>query len=278
MRRVGLTAALVLSLAAAAPTSAPAALGEASARACDRKLVLRYDITVRGTLSGREVFSPESGFVGEFSLSYDYVARYPRARVVVDRGCDPEIDTVRVRDTGTGTLQNYTWADRSTRRDPADGTKEPCEFSFTTGPLRTRLGLGAGTTVLGGGPATIAMQSALRDAAELPLLDLIQSQRDAACDKGSFPNLQVSDGLALHRSVPIFENPARARGLRVEPPSIFLSGSLAGETRRNPRALLRLVAGRSARIATGVRRYEGTDDQSSATASTSVSVRFARRR
>ena len=154
----------------------------------------------------------------------------------------------------------------------------PCEFALTTDPLRTRLVLAAGTTVLGGGPPTLAVQSALRRSAELPLLSLIQSRRDAVCDKGTFPNFQASDELAMHLTVPLFENGVRTRGFRVDPPSIFLDGSLVFEGRRNPRALTRLVAGRSARIATGTRRYEGTDDQSSATASTSVTIRFTRRR
>jgi hypothetical protein len=276
MRRASLTAALALSLVAA-ETSA-AATADTAARKCDRKVVFRYDIDVSGTKSGREAFPPDSAFAGEFSLSYDYAAHYPRARVVVDRGCDPEIDTVRVRAAGSGTLRNYSWADRSTRRDPADGEKLPCEFAFTSEPLRTSLSVGAGTTVLGGGPPTFTMQSALRRSAQLPLLALIESHREAACNKGSFPNFNASDELALHRSVPIYERPARVGSFRVEPPSIFLDGSLALSGRRNPRALTRLVAGRSARIATGVRRYEGTDDQSSATASTSVTIRFDRRR
>ena len=276
MRRVSLVAGFVLVLALAAAPTAPAA--DAAARKCDRKVVLRYDITVSGAKTARETFPAHSGFAGEFSLSYDYSVRYRRARVVVDRGCDPEIDTVRVRANGTGTLRDYLWADRSTRRDPADGNKVPCEFMLTTDPLRTRLVLAAGTSVLGGGPPTLVLQSALRRSAELPLLSLIQSRRDAVCDRGTFPNFQASDELAMHLRVPLFENGVRTRGFRVEPPSIFLDGSLVFAGRRNPRALTRLVAGRSARIATGVRRYEGTDDESSATASTSIAIRFARRR
>jgi hypothetical protein len=276
MRRVSLVAAFVLVLALATAPTAPAA--EAAARKCDRKVVLRYDITVTGSQSGRETFPPDSAFAGEDSFSYDYVVRYRRARVVVDRGCDPFIDTVRVRARGVGTLQSYAWADRSTRRDPADGTKVPCEFTFAAGSLRTRLILAAGTTVLGGGPPTFSITSALRRAGELPLLAQIDAQHEAACDKGSFPNFPSSQQLALHRSVPIFERPAREGGFRVEPPSVFLDGSLLFAGRKNPRVLTRLVAGRSARIATGERRYEGTDDQSSATASTRVAIRFARRR
>jgi hypothetical protein len=280
MRRVtilaALAVALTLALAPAAASGAPAA--EAAVAKCDRKVVLRYDITVTGSQSGRETFPADSAFAGGDSVSYDYVVRYRRARVVVDRGCDPFIDTVRVRAKGVGTLQSYLWADRSTRRDPADGTKVPCEFTFAADSLRTRLILAAGTTVLGGGPPTFSIDSALRRAGELPLLAQIDARHEAACDKGSFPNFPSSQQLALHGSVPIFERPARAGGFRVEPPSVFLDGSLLFAGRRNPRALKRLVAGRSARISTGVRSYEGTDDQSSATASTRVAIRFARRR
>jgi hypothetical protein len=278
MRRVTIVLALGLALAVAPAASATVPASDTAVRKCDRKVVLRYDITVTGSQSGRETFPPDSAFAGEDSVSYDYVVRYRRARVVVDRGCDPFIDTVRVRARGVGTLQNYAWADRSTRRDPADGTKVPCEYTFTAGPLRTRLILAAGTTVLGGGPPTFSVNSALRRAGELPLLAQIDAQHEAACDKGSFPNFPSSQQVALHRSVPIFERPARAGGFRVEPPSVFLDGSLLFAGRRNPRELTRLVAGRSARIATGVRRYEGTDDESSATASTSIAIRFARRR
>jgi hypothetical protein len=277
MRRVSLVAAIVL-LLALAPAASAAPSADAAARKCDRKVVLRYDITVTGEQTARETFPPDSAFAGEDSVSYDYSVRYRRARVVVDRGCDPFIDTVRVRANGIGSLRNYSWADRSTRRDPADGTKVPCEFTFAADSLRTRLRLGAGTTVLGGGPPTFSVQSALRPAGELPLLAQIDARHDASCDKGSFPNFPSSQQPALHRSVPILERAARAGGFRVEPPSIFLDGSLLFEGRRNPRALVRLVAGRSARIATGVRRYEGTDDESSATASTRVTIRFARRR
>lgn len=278
MRRATVLAALVLSVTVVGEASAADATAGPAARKCDRKVVLRYDIAVSGAKSARETFPADSAFAGEFSLSYGYSVRYPRARVVVDRGCDPEIDTVRVRARGTGTLRDYLWADRSTRRDPGDGTKAPCEFTLTTDPLRTRLILAAGTTVLGGGPPTLTVQSALRRSAELPLLALIQSRRDAVCDRGTFPNFQASDELPMHLSVPLFENGVRRRGFRVEPPSIFLDGSLVFGGRRNPRALTRLVAGRSARIATGTRRYEGTDDSSSATASTSVTIRFTRRR
>jgi hypothetical protein len=275
MRRLAALGALVITLVGAVDASAKAG---AAARKCDRKLVFRYDITVSATKSGRETFPPDSAFSGEFALAYDYVVRYPRARVVADRGCDPEIDTVRARATGTGTLRNYSWADRSTRRDPADGNKLPCEFTFTTDPLRTGLVLAGGTTVLGGGPPTFTVQSALRRAGELPLLGLIDRQRDSVCDKGSFPNFPGSDELALHRRVPIFDGPALVGGFKVEPPSIFLNGSFVLEGRRNPRTLTRLIAGRSARVSTGMRHYKGTDDQTSATASTAVTIRFERRR
>ena len=276
MRRAGLVAAFVLGLVLAAAPTASAA--DAAARKCDRKVVLRYDITVTGSQSGRETFPPDSAFAGEDSVSYDYAVRYRRARVVVDRGCDPFVDTVRVNARGTGSLTNYAWADRSTRRDPADGAKVPCEYTFAVDLLRTRLILRAGTTVLGGGPPTFGMQSALRPAGELPLLARIEAQHDAACDRGTFPNFPASQLLALHRFVPVFERAARVGGFRVEPPSVFLDGSVTFQGRRNPRALLRLVAGKSARIATGERRYEGTDDESSATASTSIAIRFTRRR
>jgi hypothetical protein len=278
MRRVAVLGALVLSLAGVAEDVAKPAPAGAAVPACDRVKVFRYDVTVTGMKSGRETFPADSAFEGEFSLSYDYVVRYPRVRVVVDRGCDPEIDTVRARGSGTGTLRNYAWADRSTRRDPADGTKVHCEFALAAGSLPTRLGIAGGTTVLGGGPSSFNVTSALSRSRQLAMLNQIDASRAAACDKGTFPNFRTADELALHRSVPIFENPVRAGNLRVEPPSIFLDGTLAGGGRRNPRALARLVAGRSARVATGVRTYEGTDDQSTATASTAVTIRFARRR
>jgi hypothetical protein len=271
MRRLGaLGVVVVVSLAAAAPA-------EAAVRPCDRVVKYRYDVTVTGMSSGRETFSG-SNFSGDFSLSYDYVARYPRVRVVVDRGCDPEIDTVRALAGGTGTLQNYTWADNAVPKDP-DSSRTPCQFGFTTGPLGVRLRLAGGTHVLGGGPATFGVYSSLGlEARELGMLELIDTRRRAACaNEGGF-NFNVSDGLALHRSVPIFERPARVGGLKVDPPFIFLGGQAVFEGNRNPRVLKLLVAGRSAVIATGVRRYEGTDDASTATASNALTIRFARRR
>jgi hypothetical protein len=277
MRRVAALGALVLSLAAAAPAAAHTGSAKSAARACDRVVVFRYDVTVTGMKSGRETFPPESGFTGDFSLSYDYVARYPRVRVVVDRGCYPEIDTVRARGRGTGTLRNYTWADRAVSTDPTS-TRMPCEFQLSTEPLTVRLRVAGGTHVLGGGPSTFTVFSSLTRAPQDAVLNLIEARRDAACDRGAASNFRASDELALHGFVPIFERPARAGGVKVEPPSIFLDGSLVGGGRRNPRALARLVAGRSARVATGVRRYEGTDDQSAATASTAVTIRLARRR
>ena len=276
MKRVTILAALVLGLVAA--TGAPvAATADAAARKCDRKVVLPYDITVSGAASLHETFAADSAFAGEYSVSYDYAVLYPGARVVVDRGCDPFIDTVRVRVTGVGVLSNYSWADRTTRRDAADGTKVPCEFTFAADSLRTRLILAAGTTVPGGGAPTFSVRSELRPAGETPLLAQIGAQHDAACDKGSFPNFPSSQQ-PVYGSAPIFERAARVGGFRVDPPSIFLAGSLVFQGRRNPRALLRLVAGRSARIATGMRSYEGTDDESSLTAGTSVTIRFQRRR
>jgi len=277
MRRVAALGALMLSLAGAADAAAKGVLANGTVRACDRVSVHRYDVTVTGAKSGRETFPPDSDFSGDFSLSYDYVARYPAVRVRVDHGCDPEITTVRARGRGRGTLMNYTWADHAVQKDP-NGTKVPCEFQFTSAPLPTRLSAVGGTTVLGGGPSTFSIQSQLNPARELAVLDLIDTRRGEVCDKGSFANLRASDELAVHRSVPIFDNPVRVGGLKVEPPGIFLQGALVGGGRKNPRALARLVAGRSVRISTGVRRYEGTDDQTSATASTAVTIRFDRRR
>jgi hypothetical protein len=277
MRRVAVLGALMLSLAGAIDTAATTATGEAAARRCDRVDVFRYDVTVTGAKSGRETWPPESDFTGEFLLSYDYVVRYLRVRVVVDHGCDPEITTVRARGRGTGTLQNYTWADRVVPKDPSS-TRVPCEFGFTTGPLRARLRVVGGTKVLGGGPSTFSTGSQLNRAPQNAVLDLIEARRSEACANGGSQNFRASDELATHRSVPIFENPARVGNVKVEPPSIFLDGSLLGGGRRNPRALARLVAGRSVRVSTGLRRYEGTDDQSIATATAAVTVRFDRRR
>lgn len=273
MRRVAVLGSLVLLLAGAADASAAAS----RTRPCDRVHVFRYDVTVSGTKSGSETFVQQSGFSGDFSLSYVYVARYPRVRLVVDRGCDPEIDTVRARGGGTGTLQNYMWADHAVPNDPAS-TRTPCEFQFSTDPLSVRLRVVGGTHVLGGGPSTFSVQSSLARAPQNAVLSLIESRRSAACDRGTDSNFNASDELAAHGSVPIFERPARAGGVKVDPPSIFLDGSLLGGGRTNPRMLARLVAGRSALIATGVRRYEGTDQHSTATASTAVTIRFARRR
>jgi hypothetical protein len=277
MRRVAALGALVLSLAGATDAASHTGSANAAVRACDRVVEYRYNVSVTGMKNGRETFPPESGFTGDFSLSYDYVVRYPRVRVVVDRGCDPEIDTVRARARGTGTLRNYTWADRAVSTDPTS-TRMPCEFQLVTGPLGVRLRVAGGTHVLGGGPSTFSVFGSLTRGPQDAVLNLIETRRNEACDKGTDSNFRVSDELALHRFVPIFERPARASGVRVEPPSIFLDGSLAGGGRRNPRPLARLVAGRSARVATGVRSYEGTDDQSTATASTAVTIRFARRR
>jgi hypothetical protein len=273
MKRVAVLGALLLSLSAAMPATA-----EAAVRPCDRLVKHRYVVTVTGMSSGRETFAPDSNFTGDFSLSYDYVARYPRVRVVVNRGCDPEIDTIRARGAGTGTLQNYTWADRAVSKDP-ESSRTPCEFQLSTEPLGVRLRLAGGTHVLGGGPATFGVHSSLGlEARELAMLERIDSRRRAACaNQGGF-NFNAVDGLAMHRSVPIFERPALVGGLKVQPPFIFLGGEAVFQGRRNPRLLKRLVAGRSAVIATGVRHYEGTDDESTAVASNALTIRFARRR
>jgi hypothetical protein len=277
MRRVAVVSTLVLSLAGTTDATAKSVLAEAAVRACDRVVVYRYAVTVTGAKSGRETFPPDSDFSGDFSLSYDYLVRYPAVRVRVDRGCDPEITTLRARGRGTGTLRNYTWADHAVQRDP-NGTKVPCDFQFTSDPFPTRLSAVGGTTVLGGGPSTFSIQSQVNRAQEPAVLGLIDARRAEVCDKGSFPNLRASDELAVHRSVPIFDNSVRVGNVKVEPPGIFLHGSLLGGGRKNPRALARLVAGRSVRVSTGTRRYEGTDDQTSATASTAVTIRFERRR
>jgi hypothetical protein len=277
MRRLIPFAVLLGSLAGAADAAARTDSAGAAGRRCDRVDVFRYDVTVTGAKSGRETWPPESDFTGEFALSYDYVVRYPRVRVVVDRGCDPEITTVRARGRGTGTLQHYMWADRAVPKDP-ESTRVPCEFGFTTDPLGASLRVVGGTHVLGGGPATFSIGSQLNRRQQNALLDLIETHRSAACDKGGGSNFRASDELATHRSVPIFENPTRVGNVKVDPPSIFLDGSLLGGGRKNPVALARFVAGRSVRVSTGVRRYEGTDDQSTATASASVTIRFDRRR
>src|SRR5215210_3164041 len=160
MRRLVPFAVVLASLSGAADAAAKTDSAAAAARGCDRVDAFRYDVTVTGAKSGRETWPPESGFSGEFALSYDYVVRYARLRVVVDRGCDPEITTVRARGRGTGTLRDYTWADRVVPKDPSSG-RVPCEFGFTTDPLGASLRLVGGTHVLGGGPATFSIGSQL---------------------------------------------------------------------------------------------------------------------
>jgi hypothetical protein len=82
MRRVTAVATLVMPLLAAAEASGAAPAG-AAVRKCDRKVVLRYDITVTGSQTGRETFPADSAFAGEDSVSYDYSAitiRFARRR------------------------------------------------------------------------------------------------------------------------------------------------------------------------------------------------------
>ena len=103
-----------------------------------------------------------------------------------------------------------------------------------------KLRLAGGTYELGGGPATFGVYSSLRlEARELAMLERIDAHRRAACaGEGGF-NFNVSDGLAMHRSVPIFERPARVGGLRVEPPFIFLGGQADLRRATGTRAILR---------------------------------------
>lgn len=278
MRSVAVTGALMLSLAGSVDAAAKTAAGEAAVPRCDRVVVFRYDVTVTGAKSGREVYTPESSLTGEFRFSYSYSAHYPAVRVVVDRGCDPEIDTVRVRARGSTTLVDYFQADHAVPKEQEDSVELPCDFQAAAADFGSRLRVAGGTTVLGGGPSTFTILSDLPHSQLDKLIALLDARRDAACDKGAPSNLPVLDELPAHGPVPIFENRYRVGGVELDPPNGGLGGALRGGGRRGPRSLTRLVAGRSFQVASGVRRYEGTRNQAEATASTSITIRFDRRR
>ena len=276
MRGVAVIGALFVSLAGAAEAAAGGA--GAAGRGCDRVDVYRYKLTVTGAKTGHETWLPPAETTGEFSFAYRYVVRYPSFRVVVDRGCGPELTTVRARGRGTGELESYAWADHAVPKDQSDGTELPCDFQATTEGLRAGLRIAGGTAVRGGSRATFSVQSELRHGAVTALIALLDGRREAACNKGELSNVNLLEELVTHTSVPIYDNSTRAGGVKVDPPSLAFGGSLLGGGRRTPRPLARLARGKSASMSTGPRSFHDVDDQTEAAATTSVTLRFERRR
>ena len=246
-------------------------------RGCGRRDVFLYDVTVTATKSMSEFWLPQYQNDGQFAIDYAYRARYNDVPVVIARQCGAGATIGRSgrRHAGSGTLTNYRWSD-SVQNPEFPEDRPPCGFNASTA------GLGAQIEIEGFAARTgsfLGIATRLRDDQNDALHTMLTARRAAVCDKGNLTNGNVLDGLPGHDAaggVPIFRNPYRVAGGKLDPPAINLFGQFA--TTRSAGPVTAIARGRSFAISSGPRRYQGVNTQTNATASASLRISFKRRR
>jgi hypothetical protein len=112
---------------------------------CDSRTIYRYDITVRGNKSVREIWRPEFRELGDFNISYNYIVKYPGVRLSVSEDCgggttlDLPAGAAQTA-PGTGSLLGYTWSDSV--RSAETGRPPPCAFATAVTGLGAQVEIG----------------------------------------------------------------------------------------------------------------------------------------
>lgn len=262
-----------------------------SGRGCDRRDVFLYDVRVSAGKSGSETWVPLYKKSGELAFSYTYSARYRRLPVTVKRRCGSDSTIISSPGDsygnglhpGSATLTSYIWRDSVVSLNPGHGGGVlPCGFNAAVAGLGARISV-QGFVPGSGGGSTLGATSGLTSDQFQALATLLNARHAAVCNKGNpgLSNASCCDGLVGHQAagtVPIYEKDQRVAGLSVAPPRLGLDGGFTNYSDGSPAALRKLRRGDSFSVSTGQRRYEGTNSQTTAVATTDVRVTFTRRR
>jgi hypothetical protein len=243
--------------------------------------IYRYDIVVKGRKSVRETWLPEYRNEGAFTISYNYLVRYPAVPLGVTEACGggKEVDLPAGRAKtapGTGSLSGYTWSDSVHSAD--SGRPPSCAFATAMSGLGTQVEVNGFMAPGSGGGAAILSR------VTTPQFNVLQSildtKRDAVCDKDpGLSNSQVYDGLPGYDASAdaIFSRDFRVAGGLLSPPSISLVGNFAAFTRRGSPSQIgrKLSQGRSFSVST-TRTVDDTSSQTVAHGTASISISLKR--
>ncbi len=247
---------------------------------CSDRKVYRYDITVKGRKSVMETWRPEFRNQGAFSISYNYLVRYPGVLLSVTDDCGERtsIELAAGRDKtapGTGSLFGYTWSDSVASAE--SGRPPPCAFATAV------TGLGAQVSIEGfisGGVGGAFISSRLTTPQFGVLASILQAKHDGVCDKDpGLSNSSVFDGLPGYDASAdaIFSRDFNVSGGKLSPPSTSLNGEFASHSQRTTTAFARKLArGQSFSVAT-TRTFDDTSSQTTAKGTASISISVRRR-
>jgi hypothetical protein len=247
---------------------------------CDSREVYRYDITVKGRKSVRETWRPEFRNQGDFTISYNYVVKYPGVRLSVTEDCGGgttlDLPAGRAETApGTGSLFGYTWSDTVHSTD--SGRPPPCAFATAVTGLGAQVGIN-GFISRGVGAAFVSSGSTTAQFGVLH--SILDVKHDGVCDKDpGLSNSQVYDGLPGYDasvSTAIFTTDFNVSGGKLGPPSIGLDGDFSDRQRRNPAMGRKLARGQSFSVTT-TRTFDDTSSQTAAHGTASISISLRRR-
>ena len=242
--------------------------------------IYRYDIVVKGRKSVRESWLPEYRNMGDFSISYSYLAKYPGVLLSVTDLCgggtNLDLPAGRAKTApGTGSLSGYTWSDSVRSAD--SGRPPPCAFATAASGLAAQVDINGFLSPGTGGGAAIV--SRLTTPQFNVLSAILDAKHDGVCDQDpGLSNAQVYDGLPGYDASAdaIFSRDFNVSGGKLAPPNISLFGDFAAFTQRGAPSEIgrKLSRGRSFSVST-TRTVDDTSSQTMAhgTASISISLR-----
>ena len=249
---------------------------------CGGRKIYRYDIVVKGRKSMMETWLPEYRNEGAFSISYNYLAKYPGVLLGVTDACgggkNLDLPAGRAKTApGTGSLSGYTWSDSV--RSAESGRPPSCAFTAAATRLGAQVAINGFMSPGSGGGAAIA--SRLTTPQFDVLHSILDTKHSAVCDKDpGLSNAQVFDGLPGYDASAdaIFSRPFNHSGGELYPPNTSLFGDFAAFTQRGAPSKIgrKLSRGRSFSVST-TRTFDDTSSQTVAHGTVSISISIRRR-
>ena len=244
--------------------------------------IYRYDIIVKGRKALMETWLPQYRNEGAFSLSYNYLVRYPGVLLSVTEVCgggqNLDLPAGRAKTApGTGSLSGYTWSDGV--HSAESGRPPSCAFAVAATGLGAQASIDGSTFPGSGGGAGITSRLTTP---QFNVLDsMIATKHDGVCNQDpGLSNSSVYDGLPGYDASAdaIFTRDFRVAGGLLHPPNISLFGDFGAFTHRgNPAEIGRKLAqGRSFSVST-TKTVDDTSTQTVAHGTASISISLKRR-